>query len=121
MVLPQPLTDDALKDKVTSLFRNIADHVENFYHSQPFDDAMSKSYHEYRQTDLPRGLLGQDGIAFDELLGNPATRPSAIQSLVCAELLDSINVFSRRDKSLLPPAVTSFLTSVALPPDMPRG
>ena len=121
LILPQPLTDKAVKADVESLFYNINLHVENFYHNNPFDAALMQKSQAYRHGELPRGILSQNNVAFEEFLAQPRTRAGAIQALICAELLDSISFFGSREKSLLPLVVNDFCRSISLPSDTSGG
>ena len=121
LVLPQPLTDKAVKESVESLFFNINTHVDNFYHNNPFDAAVMQKSQAYRHGELPRGILSQNNLAFEEFLVHPKTRAGAIQALICAEILDSISFFGSREKSLLPLVVNDFCRSISLPSDTSRG
>ena len=103
-ILPQPLTDEKVKQEVNGLFAMIDGYTINFYHEY----SVSGSARKINPNALPAARPAQTEADLERLLAEPRTRSSVIASIICAKLLDSTSTVGEIDKSLLLPVVTIF-------------
>jgi hypothetical protein len=107
-ILPQPLEDNAMAQEASRFFTAIDDHVENYYHDQPVQQIVPIG----KEQGLPSGIFIQRDVDIQYLLADPDKRFSAVSSLICAKILDYIDLCGDPERSLLPPMVVKFLHDI---------